>query len=514
MRSEVPTNPFLEILKIPHPLQMATNVVQAPLPARSKSSASESIPIVSLSTSNKLQSFLVKRIVTHNFDRIESTLQLMVERIEEEIPTDSEASEKTYDEAAAEYGKASEDSQLSNARKRVQESVDMLERESPIKRIEREERARVVYESTEFRKGHQEQLMTRKTQDETSKRTQHQKKRREDHEAANNDTRRNGKSQIETALYEEIRKAIPREVVSTPIGSGVEAPEYFQGSRQMISEQFLTEEMPSTALNAKLEESLISCLIPLQLSRPRREFLSVETMYMQRFTRSTSIGEEQRPEEDDVERYIKESLARENMEQDEKKTAALMVKLIGFRTEEVLEKANKVQDELQQFGREIGQAEEELAKSERKAVYEELKMKLRMVESEFKEVPLDESIGEDNQTDDIQKTIKDNNALIHEANAWIELDSAEPIANTQLNKSLGKSSKVAETSMQGKKAKINNNKKPIQKRVTFAEGVKGDTKKKTKDELRELMSKVKLNKAVGEAFDQMGHMIEKYKVKK
>jgi len=228
---------------------------------------------------------------------------------------------------------------------------------------------------------------------------------------------------------------------------------------------------------------------------------------------SNTIGDE-KIEEDDVEKYIKESLAKENMEEDEKKTAALMIKLIGFRTEEVLERANKVQEELKEFDQEIKRAEEELAKNEKKAIYEELKLKLKKIERDFKEVPLNESLAEDNQMDEIEKTIIDNKALLHEANAWIELNKSGTITNSQLNKSLGNVSQRIEEPVHKEIKRKTTLPKTAQKRVTFAEGTKGETKKKTKDELKELMGKAKLNKAVGEAFDQMEHMLNKYNVKK
>lgn len=181
-----------------------------------------------------------------------------IEKIKEEIPTDSELNEKAQDESISEYIKPQDD------RKRLDESVDLLERESPIKRI--------VHESMEYKKEEQTHSITRKTQEETNKRTQHQRKHKEDYGRNEGD----GRTHLENTLYEEIRKAIPREIISNPVGTGIEAPEHFEG--QMISEEYFTEAMPSTAINAKLEDSLISCLVPLQLSKPKREYLSVETM--------------------------------------------------------------------------------------------------------------------------------------------------------------------------------------------------------------------------------------------
>ena len=273
---EVPTNPFLEILRIPHPLKMISNVLQVPqvMPYKPKQSVANKIPILSLNTENKVQSFQITNIMTHNFDRIESKLRVIVERIEEEIPTDSEVSEKGNDEIINEYNRVKSD--IVDDKRREQESVKMLEREHPIldtrmeiMDVEGEKQTTVVNDPTEYKKKHshsqkkQSTRMTkRKGRSEVAKKTQHQKEQ----------------TQIANEFYEGTEEGIPKNVVPNPIGTGIERSEYFQDEHHMISEQYSNEEMKSSAINKELEASLISCLMPLQLSKPKREYLSVETM--------------------------------------------------------------------------------------------------------------------------------------------------------------------------------------------------------------------------------------------
>ncbi len=299
---------------------------------------------------------------------------------------------------------------------------------------------------------------------------------------------------------------------------------------QVVTSEYFCEELESEAVRPEVnvEDLLINCLAPMQLARPARDYLTVENIDERNAGELAGEGAE---EEEDAEDYMNRSYEREIAEEEERRTAAVMMKLIGLRTEELLKKADKVEHKFKKYDANLKKAEEDLQTEERRQMLEELRSRAAELKRQADEVSVssmaEESVHEEPEnTEELQHLMQTNEALMKEAGELINLRKSGKISASQLDKSLGPiSDQMAESmcrDMQEQRKTSGAGATNAAKKVRFDESAaKGKTRtstrkppaKKGRDELQDLMHQAKVNKTMCEAFDEMAHLLDKHKIK-
>lgn len=329
---------------------------------------------------------------------------------------------------------------------------------------------------------------------------------------------------IEAELREGVAQAVVNdELSSQPIEN---LKPIAENKATLISTEYFCEELRSEAVPAatNLEKYLIGCLAPLQIAPPQNEFISVEDMYLHFsliFFRSELETKEKEPSEIDEEDYLRKSLDREEIEDEERKTAELMTKMIKLRTDELLKKTKAVESDFKKYDENIKKLEEENKDEEKKLILSEYKEKIERLEK-FAQQEAEQAYEEDeenNNEEDTNKLMKANEEILKEANIALGLDKEEAYISEEdrMKRSLSsiresKAESVSEIMEPERESQIEA--KPTGKKVEFAPDTKSKPeKKKPKMELERLMNQAKINKAMGEAFDEMAKLINKYNIK-